>query len=291
MIKFKEITIEGFGSIQGPLTIKFNTRGLVIIRGENGVGKTTILSALVWCMYKELIKRGSSVLTWEHKRPKNYRGVMVSVSFDREEVSYEIIRCCEYTGKIEGVAGKNRVFLYKNNKLGDDKGVKDINQTIIGLLGMTPSLFCTSILFGQKMQRLIEMEGPKKKQVLEEAFEVTYINKAQDLAKKERDKKNKEYIEQYRKLTGLTATLTAKQSELENMRVLSTNFEENRELRIHHQWLSEQGLAHLESQIHAVTAIARSSMSYSDFKRRCESAFAGTPLQLGLLAEELAEVA
>lgn len=59
----------------------------------------------------------------------------------------------------------------------------------------------------------------------------------------------------------------------------------------HHQWLSEQGLAHLESQIHAVTAIARSSMSYADFKRRCESAFAGTPLQLGLLAEELAEVA
>ena len=37
----------------------------------------------------------------------------------------------------------------------------------------------------------------------------------------------------------------------------------------HHQWLSDQGLAHLESQIHAVTAIARSSQSYPDFKRRC----------------------
>ena len=59
----------------------------------------------------------------------------------------------------------------------------------------------------------------------------------------------------------------------------------------HHQWLSEQGLARLESQIHAVTAIARSSVSYPDFKRRCDAAFEGTPLQLGLLAEELAEVA
>ena len=59
----------------------------------------------------------------------------------------------------------------------------------------------------------------------------------------------------------------------------------------HHQWLSEQGLARLESQIHAVTAIARSSVSYPDFKRRCDAAFEGTPLQLGLLADELAEVA
>lgn len=59
----------------------------------------------------------------------------------------------------------------------------------------------------------------------------------------------------------------------------------------HHQWLSNQGLAHLESQIHAVTAIARSSMSYPDFKRRCEAAFAGAALQLGLLLDEFEEVA
>ena len=59
----------------------------------------------------------------------------------------------------------------------------------------------------------------------------------------------------------------------------------------HHQWLSEQGLAHLESQIHAVTAIARSSMNYRDFARRCEAAFAGAALQLGLLLDELEEVA
>lgn len=59
----------------------------------------------------------------------------------------------------------------------------------------------------------------------------------------------------------------------------------------HHQWLNEQGLAHLESRIHAVTAIARSSANFRDFTRRCESAFEGSPFQLGLLANELAEVA
>jgi len=59
----------------------------------------------------------------------------------------------------------------------------------------------------------------------------------------------------------------------------------------HHQWLSDQGLARLETQIHAVTAVARSSTSYRDFSRRCEAAFGDSPLQLGLLPDELLEVA
>lgn len=59
----------------------------------------------------------------------------------------------------------------------------------------------------------------------------------------------------------------------------------------HHQWLTEQGLSRLETQIHAVTAIARSSMNYRDFDRRCEAAFGSGGLQLGLLAAELEEVA
>lgn len=59
----------------------------------------------------------------------------------------------------------------------------------------------------------------------------------------------------------------------------------------HHQWLSDQGLAHLESQIHAVTAIARSATSYRDFARRCEAAFSGAALQLGLLDDDWLEVA
>ncbi len=57
----------------------------------------------------------------------------------------------------------------------------------------------------------------------------------------------------------------------------------------HHQWLSDQGLARLETQIHAVTAIARSSTCCRDFDRRCEAAFAGGSLQLALLAEDFEE--
>ena len=59
----------------------------------------------------------------------------------------------------------------------------------------------------------------------------------------------------------------------------------------HHQWLSGPGLARLESQIHAVTAVARSSMSYQDFASRCAAAFGGGALQGSLFADGLGEVA
>jgi len=49
-----------------------------------------------------------------------------------------------------------------------------------------------------------------------------------------------------------------------------------------HQWLSEGGLALLEKQIHAVTMIARSSMTYRDFDTRCATAFGSQPLQMTL---------
>ena len=232
MIRFDSIVINGFGSIQGPLLVPFKKRGLVIIRGENGEGKTTILSALVWCIYKTLIKKGSSVLTWEHKRPKDYRGTMVTVNFWKDDTPYRVVRCMDYTGKVEGVAGKNRVFLYRNGKLDDGKGVRDVNATLVSLMGMSSDLFCASVLFGQKMKRLIEEEGPKKKQVLEEAFEVTFVNKAQDIAKKDRDKLNKEYTTHYQKLIGLTATIVSKQESLESMKAMAQDFAERQELKI-----------------------------------------------------------
>ena len=59
----------------------------------------------------------------------------------------------------------------------------------------------------------------------------------------------------------------------------------------HHQWLSERGLERLTQQIHSVTAIARCSANYRDFDHRCEAAFAGGALQLGLLHEEFEDAA
>ena len=56
MIKFKTLEIEGFKSI-GKLTYKLDTPGVSIISGANGVGKTTIIDALIWAIKGKTIKR------------------------------------------------------------------------------------------------------------------------------------------------------------------------------------------------------------------------------------------
>ena len=56
MIEFKKIIIEGFCSI-GTLELPLNNNGITSIKGANGLGKTTIFSALVWVLYGKTLKQ------------------------------------------------------------------------------------------------------------------------------------------------------------------------------------------------------------------------------------------
>ena len=73
MIEFTNISIEGFGSVQ-ELTLPLNTKGITVIRGANGFGKTSIFTALVWALYGKNLKGNPDVNTWQKVRPKNYKG-------------------------------------------------------------------------------------------------------------------------------------------------------------------------------------------------------------------------
>lgn len=232
MIKFESLTIEGFASIQDPLVLNFNSRGLTLIKGPNGYGKTTIPSALVWCLYGVTLKKNSSILTWEHKRKKGYKGAMVTVKFTKNNIPYTIIRCKEYLGKIESVVGKNRVFVFKGEKPIDDRGVKDINKTIIDLLGMGSDLFLASVVFGQKMKRLIEEDGPKKKAILEEAFNITYINKALEKAKEDRDAIKAIVTKLDNQISNAHTLMTRMAEELSNLYSIRDNFEKDKKEKI-----------------------------------------------------------
>ena len=231
-VDFLEIQIEGFGSIIGPLVFKFKKRGLTIIRGVNGVGKTTILSAVAWAAYAVTLKNKASVLTWEHRRPDTYKGCKVALKFRRDGVLYEVIRCKEYKGKVEGTAGKNRVFIYKEGVLEPEAKLRNANPYLVNLIGMSFELFRASVVFGQKMKRLVEESGPDKKKVLEEAFNIAYIEKAKKLASGKLDKWRAEYAKINLEVTKWEATLKAKEEEYENLKNILAEFEADKALKI-----------------------------------------------------------
>lgn len=187
MIVFKGIRIEGFCGIAKELNYKFNLPGLNIIRGGNGIGKTTIFSAMHWALFGSTLKGSNNVETWLDKQPPKYRGTRVELDFDIGEDSYSIVRCHKFKGTIEGAKGNSRLLLYKGGVYDESLRDKpDVQAKVIEILGYSSELFKVAVLFGQKLTRFIGESGPKKKELMEEAFEKRFISEGRERAIKER---------------------------------------------------------------------------------------------------------
>lgn len=182
MIQFGNIIIEGFCSIPY-LELNLGSKGITVIRGATGEGKTTILSALVWGAYGKNLKGKSDVNTWEKYRPKNYNGTKVEIYFGKDGKTHKITRCLKYKGEVNGAKGKDRLIYEIDAVEVSEKNKGEIQALINADLGMSYSLFMNSILFGQGMKRLIQESPSDKKDLFEEIFELEYISKARDIAK------------------------------------------------------------------------------------------------------------
>ena len=182
MIQFGNIIIEGFCSIPY-IELNLGSKGITVIRGATGEGKTTILSALVWGAYGKNLKGKSDVNTWEKYRPKNYNGTKVEIYFGKDGKTHKITRCLKYKGEVNGAKGKDRLIYEIDAVEVSEKNKGEIQALINADLGMSYSLFMNSILFGQGMKRLIQESSSYKKDLFEEIFELGYISKARDIAK------------------------------------------------------------------------------------------------------------
>jgi DNA repair exonuclease SbcCD ATPase subunit len=192
MIYLGKITIEEFGSVEHA-EYNFNRRGLNTILGLNGAGKTSFFNALSWVLYKQLLKKNCTIEPWPQFITENYKGTKVTLDMWDDNNKYEIIRCQNYTGKVLGKSGKNRLVFLINGKEVKDKGKSNIQQEIIKVIGYSFDLFKTAVVFGQKMRRFIEEDGPNQKKVFEEAFESAFISRAKDIVQKRYEQKLKDY--------------------------------------------------------------------------------------------------
>ena len=183
MIVFSELTVKGFCSIISEVTLQLNQPGINIIRGRNGIGKSTFLSAFYWAIYGVILKESvSQVNTWPDLVDSDYEGTIVRLKYFIDETKHEIIRCQNYKAKVEGSKGGNRLIYKVDGKVINEKS-KPLTQKLIEKeLGISQKLMRNSIVFGQKLKRLIKETGSDKKGILEEAFRMDYIKDSRDEA-------------------------------------------------------------------------------------------------------------
>lgn len=178
-LHISKMVIEGFTSFMYQ-EFDWNKPGLNVIQAPNGSGKSKLINALVWCLYGKTLS--GSVTPWISLQDESYKGTMVGVEFLVGKHKYSIARCKDYKKKIGGAKGGNRLIVMEGGEEISDKGKTDKQRYIDDLLGYSFELFKNSIIFGQKLKKLINETGPNKKKVLDEAFEIAYISKARKIA-------------------------------------------------------------------------------------------------------------
>lgn len=188
MLKFIKIVIEGFASYEGFNELDLCPNAAVVIKAPNGSGKSTIFSALVWCLYGKTIKGVSEVNTKKKYQTKKYKGTRVCTYFQKDGDVYMVTRCQNYTGNLEdGTKGRDRLQIIKNAEIIDIKSKPKLQEYLISELGLSYQLFMNSIMFGQGMKKLIQETNSDKKKIFEEVFNLNYLNLAKTMAQKSKN--------------------------------------------------------------------------------------------------------
>lgn len=219
MVDFGVMNVEGFASIANE-SFDWGIPGLNVIQAPNGFGKTKFINALVWGLFGKTLS--GSVTPWKHSRAKDYKGTKVEILFRANGELYSVTRYKDYT------KFKNSLIIKHGNKVLDVGDKYETQAYLEYLIGYTYELFKNSIVFGQKLKRLIAETGPNKKKVLDDAFQIMYIPKAKAIA----EGRLKDYKTEYQSVLSswelLKYKLQSKNDELERERQVVNTFEDNK---------------------------------------------------------------
>lgn len=180
MIEFLSMEVDGFCSIDH-LSLDLNSSQIIWVKGANGFGKSTIISALAWGIYGRNLKGVSSVNTWGKNQPKDYKGTKVVINFRCSGKIHRIVRFQNYTEVYEGTKGGNRLLYYIEAALVEERSKNQIQSLIQENIGISYRLFLNTIIFGQGMKRMAEEGASDQKDIFEEMFDLSYISKAKNL--------------------------------------------------------------------------------------------------------------
>ena len=117
-IKIRGVLAEGFRSLLKDVEFCLDRPGLNLITGDNGTGKTTLIEALVWCLYGINLKDTTvdKIPSWVEIRDEGWRGTMVITEAFIDDELYSFTRSMDWQGG-HGV-GKNDFKIEKTDSHG-----------------------------------------------------------------------------------------------------------------------------------------------------------------------------
>jgi len=181
-IQFISVEIEGFRSIVEPMVFNLNRPGINMLVAPNGFGKTSIIESIVWCLYGINLKatKQEKIASWPEVRTPAWQGTRVSVVFRKEinstYTTYRVVRHLDYKGLTADVRGEDSLMIFKYDQMENDPRNKDASQQLINsLLTVDSQTFINSVVFGQRMAKLIEQDNGDKRDLFETLFDSKWV--------------------------------------------------------------------------------------------------------------------
>jgi len=177
MIILKNISLNNFLSHKST-DISLKEGDKLLLDGVSGSGKSSIIEALLWCLFgrgrvdnRSLVRRGAKEAS-----------VAVTLYDTEKKISYQIIRTATSTGKHSvGVLSGTDTF----DEVGTG-GVRDTEAYIVKLLGASYQLFVNSVVFPQDgVESFVSATGIRRKELLLEILKTAavgeYLDKTKEL--------------------------------------------------------------------------------------------------------------
>ena len=152
--------------------------GITVIVGPNGSGKTSIIDAITFALFKEHT-RGGKLVNLVNRGSSRAR---VKLSFNVNGIDYTIERII--VRETPQTARQQEVYLYKHTDKGPiliARGDKKVNEELGRILGVSPKTYTLSVFVKQgEIENLITATPAERKKAIGELLGLNKLEKAYD---------------------------------------------------------------------------------------------------------------
>ena len=187
-----KLVMSAFGPYAGKTEIDFNQlgkKGLDLITGDTGAGKTTIFDAISYALFGEASGGSREVAMLRSKYAAADAPTYVELTFEYRGKSYYVKRNPEYERRKtrgEGLTKENANAEFHRPDGRIVTRLKDVNQEITTLLGVDRSQFNQIAMLAQgDFRKLLDAETKDRKEIFQKLFHTENYARLQDLLKDE----------------------------------------------------------------------------------------------------------
>ena len=173
MILFKTVSYKNFLSTGNtPNVIMLNRVPSILITGQNGAGKSTVLDALCFGIFGKPYRNISKP---QLMNTVNEKGLEVVVEFQVNEVDYKVVR---------GVK-PNKFEIYRNEQLiPHDAAIKDYQKKLEEIIGLNYKAFTQIVILGSaRYQSFMDLSTMDRRVIIEEILDITVFSKMNNILK------------------------------------------------------------------------------------------------------------